>query len=173
VDHPAHVAKTHDAIGEHIRAWGFQHYHEAINAALSEITAGHQGVVLGDADIALIAAWALSDRELPGGGTIAEHYAQRSPVRVISHDVSRSVRPDDMLVARIMEGPPAKSIWGPVGRLTRDIGFDLLDLLEARAESLGLGNEPGALASAMHAAAREITMLLAALARAGELGRAA
>jgi hypothetical protein len=198
-----------------MRVWGFEHRPEAIQAALAEIVAGQNEVVLGDADFALIAAWALSDRELPGGGTIAGHYAQRpdlppeerdvarriasarlgllrvlsvqpgrwielddlsgeEPVQVLSHDVSRTVRPHDVLVARMMEGPPARSLWGPVGRLTRETGRELGDLLEARLESLGLHDAPGGIATAMHAAAREITTLLApGLAAAGELGRTA
>jgi hypothetical protein len=95
-------------------------------------------------------------------------------VRVISHDVSATVRPHDMLVGRIMDGPPAPSLWGQVATLTRLIGHELIDLLDARIDSLGLRNQRGGLAAAMHAAAREITMLLApGLRRAGEPGRAA
>jgi hypothetical protein len=216
LDHPQRVAKEHDAVGERIRAWAFQHHHDAIRAALADITAGHEDVVLGDADIELISTWALGDRELPGrGGTLAQRYARRPDlpadesdvarriaaarlgllrvvsvqpgqwieldnltggghVHVMSHGVSRAVRRDDMLVARIMEGPPARSLWGPVGRLTRETGRELLDLLKAGIESSGLHDEPGGLATAMHLAAREITTLLApGLGRAREFGRAA
>jgi hypothetical protein len=92
----------------------------------------------------------------------------------MSHGVSRAVRRDDMLVARIMEGPPARSLWGPVGRLTRETGRELLDLLKAGIESSGLHDEPGGLATAMHLAAREITTLLApGLGRARKFDRAA
>jgi hypothetical protein len=52
--------------------------------------------------------------------------------------------------------------------LTRDTGRELRDLLTARVESLDLHDEPGAIAAAMDASAREITMLLApGLARVG------
>ncbi|MEA2189629.1 MAG: uncharacterized protein QOK16_4640 [Solirubrobacteraceae bacterium] len=216
LDHPQRVAKEHDAVGERIRAWAFQHHHDAIRAALADITAGHEDVVLGDADIELISTWALGDRELPGGGgTLAQRYARRPDLpadesdvarriaaarlgvlrvvsvqpghwiefdnlaggghgHVMSHGVSRAVRRDDMLVARIMEGPPARSLWGPVGRLTRETGRELLDLLKAGIESSGLHDEPGGLATAMHLAAREITTLLApGLGRAREFDRAA
>jgi hypothetical protein len=215
LDHSARVAKTHDAVGERIRAWAFQHHQDAVDAALGEIIAGHEDVVLGDADIALIATWALNDRELPDGGTVAQRYAQRPDldaderdvarriasahlgllrvvsvqpgrwielddlvgsgmVRVMSHGVSRTVRPHDVLVARIMEGPPAPSLWGPVGTLTRESGHELMNLLDARMQSLDLRSEPDGLAAVMHTAAREITTLLApGLGRAGELGRAA
>jgi hypothetical protein len=214
-DRPERVARTHDAVGENIRAWAFQHHRDAIGAALAEITAGCKDPVLGDADIALIAAWTLSDRELPGGGTLAQRYAQQpdlpadesdvarriaaarlrllrvvgvqsgrwieldeltgdGSVRAMSHEVSRSVRPGDMLVARLMEGPPAPSLWGPVATLTRETGRELMDLLRARLESSCLHDEPGGLATAMQLAAREITMLLApGLSCVRELGRAA
>ncbi len=205
----------HDAVGERIRAWAFQHHDDAIGAALAEITAGHADAVLGDGDIALIAAWTLSDRELPGGGTLAQRYAQRPDLpaderdiaqriaaarmglvrvvrvmpgywieidditggrqaRVMSHGVSRTVRKDDLLVARIMEGPPARSLWGPVGTLTRESGRELMDLLKNRIATSSLHDTSGGLAMAMHLESREITTLLApGLTRAGELRRVA
>jgi hypothetical protein len=198
-----------------MRAWAFEHEPDAIRAALAEITAGREDTVLGDADLGLIACWALNDRELPGGGTLAQRYAQRpdlsvdetdvarriaaarlgllrvmgaSPgrwvdlddiagarqARVMSHGVSRTVRKDEMLVARIMEGPPAQSLWGPVATLTRESGAELMDLLKARITSSSLQDSPAGLATAMHLAAREITTLLApGLTRRGELRRVA
>lgn len=198
-----------------MRAWAFEQEPDAIRAALAEITAGRKDTVLGDADLALIACWALSDRELPGGGTLAQRYAQRpdlsvyetdvaqriaaarlgllrvmgaSPgrwvdlddiagarrARVMSHRVSRTVRKDEMLVARVMEGPAAQSLWGPVATLTRESGHELMDLLKARIRSSSLQDSPAGLATAMHLAAREITTLLApGLTRRGELRRVA
>jgi hypothetical protein len=84
------------------------------------------------------------------------------------------VRKDEMLVARIMEGPPAQSLWGPVATLTRESGDELMDLLKARITSSSLQDSPAGLATAMHLAAREITTLLApGLTRRGELRRVA
>jgi hypothetical protein len=213
--HPKRVAETHDAVGERMRAWAFAHEPDAIRTALAEITAGREDAVLGDADLALIACWALNDRELPGGGTLAERFAQRpdlsidetdvarrisaarlglfrvkgaSPghwidlddiagarqARVISHGVSRTVRTNEVLVARIMHGPPAQSLWGPVATLTRESGRELMDLLKARIPSSSLQNSPAGLATAMHLAAREVTTLLApGLRRCDELRRVA
>lgn len=79
-------------------------------------------------------------------------------VRALSHDVSRSTRPHDLLVGRLMEGPPAPSLWGPVGFLTRQSARELLDTCM---DALGLGDAADGLASAMHAASREITVSLA------------
>jgi hypothetical protein len=79
-----------------------------------------------------------------------------------------------MLVARIMEGPPAQSLWGPVATLTRESGGELMDLLKARMLSSSLQDAPTGLATAMHLEARDITTLLApGLAHSGELRRVA
>jgi hypothetical protein len=80
---------------------------------------------------------------------------------VSSHNVSRSVKPGDVIVARIMAGPPAPSLWGLVAFLDRHSGRKLQELLTARVQSLGLRDEPGSLAIAMQAASREITTLVA------------
>ena len=82
-------------------------------------------------------------------------------VRALSHDVSRSTRPHDLLVGRLMEGPPAPSLWGPVGFLTRQSGRELRELLDTCIDALGLSDAADGLASAMHAASREITVMLA------------
>ena len=82
-------------------------------------------------------------------------------VRVISHDVPRSARPDAVLVGRLMDGPPAPSLWGPVGFLDRGAGRELAGLLKTYGDSLGLRDQPAGLAAAMHAASREITLMLA------------
>lgn len=81
-------------------------------------------------------------------------------VRAISHDVSRSARTRDLLVGRLMDGPPVPTLWGPVGFLTRQSGRELRELL-THIEALGLGDAAGGLAAAMNAASREITVMLA------------
>ena len=209
------MAREDNAVGKRIQAWAFEHHGDAMQAALAELTAGCEDVVLGDGDVQLAAAWMLNDRELPGGSTPAQRYARREQLhsderdvarriatarlgllrvvsvqpgrwieleelpdgeamRVMSHDVSRTVRPRDLLVGRLMEGPPAPSLWGPAGVLTRETGRELIDLLDARMKSLGLRDQPGCLAAAIQAAAREITVLLApGLRRAGVNRRAA
>ena len=215
LEHPARVARAHDAVGERIREWAFEHHHDAIDAALAEIVAGRKDLVVGDADLALIATWTLSDRELPEGDTLAERYARRPDLpaaerdvahriasarlgvfcvmsvqpgrwieldelsagpttRVLSHDISRTVRRDDMLVGRLMAGPPSPSLWGPVANLTSAIGRELVDRLRAHARAQGVPDDPAAFGTLMRSASREITTLLApGLARSAELDRAA
>jgi hypothetical protein len=82
-------------------------------------------------------------------------------VRAISHGVSRSVRPHDVLVARLMDGPPAPALWGPVGFLTRESGHELRQLLDPYVGALDRGEAADGLAAAMQAASREITIMLA------------
>jgi len=82
-------------------------------------------------------------------------------VRAISHDVSRPTRPHDLLVGRLMAGPPVPLLWGAVGFLTRQSGRQLCELLDTRTEALGLGDAADGLAVAMHAASREIAVMLA------------
>jgi hypothetical protein len=200
---PAVVARKHDRVGARIQAWAFENHRAEMQAALKEITAGHEDLVLGGVDVQLIGSWMHNDRELPGGGTAAQRYAGRRGldpderdiaariaaarlgllrvlgvmpgrwmelhnltgggdlVHVISHDVSRSARPDDVLVGRLMDGPPAPTLWGPVGFLDRQSGRELADLLRTYGDSLGLREQPGGLAAAMRAASREITLMLA------------
>ena len=82
-------------------------------------------------------------------------------VRAVSHDVSRSARPHDLLVGRLMKGPPAPSLWGQVGFLTRQSGRELRELLDTYTDALGPGDATGGFATVMHAASREITVMLA------------
>jgi hypothetical protein len=203
LEHPERIARQHDAVGTRIQKWAFEHHREAMHDALAEIVAGHNDIVLGDVDLALISSWVLNDRELPGGGTPAACYAAREDlsgqesdiarriaaarlgllrvlrvmpgrwidlqdlahggnlVRVISHDVSRSVQPNSLLVGRLMDGPPAPSLWGPVGFLARETDSELRELLTPHLDALDLHDRPDGLATAMHAASREITIMLA------------
>lgn len=80
---------------------------------------------------------------------------------ISSHDVSRSVRPGHVIVGRIMAGPPAPTLWGPVAFLDRRSSRELSELLTARVRALGLEDDPGALSAAVRAASREVTALLA------------
>jgi hypothetical protein len=210
------MARDHDAVGERIQAWAFQHYREDMRAALLEITESREGLVIGDADLALIACWTLNDRELAVGGTPSQRYAEHEDldsgerdvatriaaarlgllrvlgvmpgrwievenlanvdgarVRAMSHDVSRSARVGDVLVGRLMDGPPGRSLWGPVGFLDRETGRDLRDLLADYVTSLGLSDEPDGVAQAMQAGSRDITVLLAPGLRKRRLSRRA
>ena len=91
LEHPARVATSHTAVGERIRAWAFEHHLVEIDAALAEIVVGREDLVVGDADLALIATWALSDRALPEGDTLAERYARRPDLSASERDVAHRI----------------------------------------------------------------------------------
>lgn len=171
--------------------------------AFAEITSGCADRVLGELDVQLIGSWMFNDRQLPGGGTVAERYAGRDDlpaserdvacriaaarlgllrvvgampgrwidlcdvavgggvVRAISHDVSRHVRQHALLVGRLMDGPPAPTLWGPVGFVTGQSARELRELLQASIGARGFGDTADDLAAAMQAASREITVMLA------------
>jgi SEC-C motif len=82
-------------------------------------------------------------------------------VRAISHDVSRYARQHTLLVGRLMDGPPAPTLWGPVGFLTRQSGRELRELLHTYIDARASGDAAAGLAAAIHAASREITVMLA------------
>ncbi len=90
-------------------------------------------------------------RDLTGGHDL---------VRVISHHISRSVRPGAVILGRLMDGPPAPTLWGPVGFLNRETSRELDHLLKPYTDSLGLRAQPADLAAALQAASREITVML-------------
>jgi hypothetical protein len=201
LDNPVLLARRHNAVGSRVRSWGLKHYGEQVSAAFQEIAGGRERLVLGDADVQLIETWALSDRELPGGGTIARRYAlsediseterdiakriaaaslallrvdgvtpgrwitmydltQGESADVSSHDVSLKVKPGYVLAGRLMNGPPAQTLWGPVAILDRGSGGELSGLLHARLRTLELEQKPDGLAIALQAASREITAAL-------------
>jgi hypothetical protein len=68
----------------------------------------------------------------PGRGIELNDLTRAQLVSVISHDLSRSVQPGDLLVGRVMAGPPAPSVWGPVAFVTRRTGQMLSDILKPR-----------------------------------------
>jgi hypothetical protein len=95
----------------------------------------------------------------PGRGIELNDLTRAELVSVISHDLSRSVRPGDVILGRVMAGPPAPSVWGPVAFVTRRTGQMLSDILKARMVELDAREQPLGLAFAMHAASREIVSL--------------
>lgn len=95
----------------------------------------------------------------PGRGIELNDLTRGRIVSVISHDLSRSVGPGEVIVGRVMAGPPAPSVWGPVAFVTSRTGQTLIDILRARIAQLDVCDQPQGLAIAMHAASREIVSL--------------
>ncbi len=116
------------------------------------------------------------DRVVPSRSIRVHDVSRDEMVIVSSHGVSNSVKPGDVIVTRIMAGPPAPSLWGPVGFLSGQSAREFRKLIMAQIGSLDLQDEPSSLAIAMQAASREITTLLApafSRARQGQLAASA
>jgi hypothetical protein len=96
----------------------------------------------------------------PGLWIELEDRTRQDAVRVISHGVSAHTSMGDLIVARRMDGPPAPSLWGPVGFVTAENGPHLSALKAARIDSLGLEEGPAAFGRAIRDASMEITILL-------------
>jgi SEC-C motif len=214
LENPASVARHHNAVGSRIQAWASEHYGEQLAAAFEDVVGDHDGIVLGDGDLQMIGTWALTERELPDGGTIARRYAERAELdrdeqnvarriadarltllridrvapgrwidaydltlgehlAISSHDVSRSVESTCVIVGRLMAGPPAPTLWGPVAVLDRASGRRLSEILQRHVRSLELEHEPTGLVIAARSASREITALLAPALRESQPARRA
>jgi SEC-C motif len=136
-----------------------------VGGTIAERYAGREDISREERDIAQRIANAritlLKVKGATPGRSISVHDIGRDEyVTVFSHGVSKSVKPGDVIVARIMAGPPAPSLWGPVAFLDRHSGRELRELLTTRIRPLGLRDEPGSLAMALQAASREITALV-------------
>ena len=68
-----HSARSDDAVGRRIQDWASQALKEEISAALDEFVGSDRTV--DDDDLQIFATWFHNDRELSGGGTPAERYA--------------------------------------------------------------------------------------------------
>lgn len=81
--------------------------------------------------------------------------------RAVSHLVSTTVRTGDMLVGRLMSGPPAASLWGAVVVLNERTQSELRRLLGKLVRLLELDpSDEDVLSQAMDAAKLEVAQLL-------------
>ena len=99
----------------------------------------------------------------PGRAIELDHLTREQAVSVISHNFSRSVRPGKIILGRVMAGPPAPTVWGPVAFVTRRTGRMRGDILSSRLMELQMLDRADGLELAMHAASREIVQLFPAL----------
>lgn len=72
---------------------------------------GHRtGVVVGDADLQLAGTWVLSDRELPGGGTLSQRYAQRLDLPSGERDIAERIAAAGLGLLRVISVKPGRGI---------------------------------------------------------------
>jgi hypothetical protein len=101
---------TSNAVGSRIQAWAFERYGEQVAAAITAVVGDRDGVVLGDADLQLIGTWALSERDLPGGGTIAQRYASRGDISEQERDIASRIAAARLTLLRVDRVTPGRSI---------------------------------------------------------------
>jgi hypothetical protein len=167
-------ARLGDVDVQLISSWIFNDYELPGGGTAAERYSQLDDLDAGERDVAgRIAAASLGllcvARVAPGAWIELEDRSRLDVVRVVSRGVSAHTRPGDLIVARRMDGPPAPSLWGPVGFVRGDIGPRLSALLAARIDSLGLGSRPEDVGRAMRDASLEITILLSPALRQREL----
>ena len=148
-----------------ISSWIYNDYELPGGGTAAERYSRLDGLAAGERDIAARIAGATLGlmrvaHVAPGLWIELEDQIRQDVVRVISRGVSAHTSPGDLIIARRMDGPPAPSLWGPVGFARADTAPGLNALITARLDSLGLEEGPDALGEAIRDASLEITILL-------------
>lgn len=117
VDRRTRIAGVHSAVGKRIQAWAFEQFPEAMNTAWDEITAGREDAVLSAGDVQLIATWMFNDRELAGGGSVAQRYARRDDLSAEERDLAGLIAAARLGLFRVARVAPG--CWIELEDLTR------------------------------------------------------
>jgi hypothetical protein len=108
---PAALSRRDEAVGQRIQEWAYSHHRAEMRSALRELLADRSRVaVLGEADKQLITAWQLGDRELPGGGTPAQRYAELPGLDESERAIARRVASARLSLLRVRSANPGRSI---------------------------------------------------------------
>jgi len=81
-----------------------------MNAALRELVGDPSGLVFGDTDIQLMASWQLNDRELVGGGTPAQRYAELAGLTAPERAIARRIASAHLALLRVRSTEPGRGI---------------------------------------------------------------
>lgn len=108
-------SRRDDAVGRRILQWSGKVLHEEIQVALEEF--GPRGQVMSESELQLFSAWFHNDRELPGGGTPAERFAQRAGMSGDERAVAERIGGARLSIHRVVEVEPGS-------------GMDLIDLID-------------------------------------------
>lgn len=107
---PRALSRGDMAVGDRIQQWTFAHHGDEMDAALRELVGDPRGVVFGDTDIQLLASWQLNDRELPGGGTPAQHYAELAGLTDPERAIARRIASARLALLRVRSTEPGRAI---------------------------------------------------------------
>jgi hypothetical protein len=105
------LARRDEAVGKRIQEWAYSHHRAEMRAALRELLGDRSRVaVLGESERQLITAWQLGDRELPSGGTPAQHYAELPGLDDSERAIARRVASARPSLMRVRNANPGRSI---------------------------------------------------------------
>ncbi len=106
------------AVGDRIQQWAYAHHPDEMDAALRELVGDPRRLVFGDTDVQLLASWQLNDRELPGGGTPAQRYAELDGLTDPERAVARRIASAHLALLRVRSTEPSRAI--EIEDVTRD-----------------------------------------------------
>jgi hypothetical protein len=106
------------AVGDRILQWAYASHPDEMNAALDELVGDPSALVFGDADVQLLASWQLNNRELPGGGTPAQRYAELDGLTDPERAVARRIASAHLALLRVRSTEPGRAI--EIEDVTRD-----------------------------------------------------
>ena len=98
------------AAGDRIQQWAYANHPDEMDAALRELVGDPSGLIVGDTDIQLIASWQLNDRELPGGGTPAQRYAELDGIADPERMTARRIASAHLALLRVRSTQPNRAI---------------------------------------------------------------
>jgi hypothetical protein len=107
---PLALSRGDMAVGDRIQQWAHANHRDEMNAALRELVGDPSGLVFGDIDIQLMASWQLNDRELVGGGTPAQRYAELAGLTAPERAIARRIASARLTLLRVRSTEPGKRI---------------------------------------------------------------
>lgn len=106
------------AVGDRVQEWAYAHHPSEMDASLDELVGDPRGLVFGDTDLQLVASWQLNDRELAGGGTPAQRYAELEGLTDPERAVARRIAAAHLALLRVRSIEPSRAI--EIEDVTRD-----------------------------------------------------
>ena len=107
---PRALSRGDMAVGDRIQQWAYANHPDEMDAALRELVGDPSALIVADTDIQLIASWQLNDRELPGGGTPAQRYAELDGLADPERVIARRIASAHLALLRVRSTQPSRSI---------------------------------------------------------------
>jgi hypothetical protein len=105
------------AVGDRIGQWAYAQHSDEMDAAIGELVDDPR-LTFDGADIQLLTSWQLNDRELPGGGTPAQRYAELEGLTDPQRAIARRIASAHLALVRVRSTDPGRAI--EIEDVTRD-----------------------------------------------------